>query len=51
MEEKPTGQVQGNVNDVEEEISRITAKFNQDLAENPNNIDTWRNYVKFQASL
>ncbi|XP_034253787.1 nuclear exosome regulator NRDE2 [Thrips palmi] len=47
-EERQIGQVQGNVNDVEEEISKITAKFNQDLSENPNNIDTWKNYVKFQ---
>lgn len=42
------GQIQGNVNDVEEEISKVTAKFNQDLSENPLNVDIWRKYVQFQ---
>lgn len=49
-DDKNIGQVQGNVNNVEEEILRITAKFNQDLSEDPNSIETWKNYVKFQVS-
>lgn len=45
---KNRGQIQGDVNDVEGEISHETAKFNHDLAENPQNTDLWRKYVQFQ---
>lgn len=47
--DKKAGQIQGNVNDVEDELSKVTAKFNQDLAEDPKNIDLWRKYAEFQV--
>lgn len=45
---KKSGQIQGTANDVEEEISALRAKFNQDLAQDPTNVETWRKYVEFQ---